>query len=93
MVSKAQGYVTKPNIYFSTDKIPKDLNDFDCEKLTLMVNLCPMFCVNSNIDGSLGLCVVDRVCGGVLRVSPAKHPHIFTLPRETLKTHIEQKHP
>jgi len=30
--------------------------------------------------------VVDRVCGGVFRVKPEKHPHIFPLPREILKT-------
>jgi len=28
-----------------------------------------------------------KKCRGVLRAKPAKHPHIFPLPREILKTH------
>jgi hypothetical protein len=37
-------------------------------------------------SGSLGICMVNRVYGGVLWVSPAKHPHIFLSPCEILKT-------
>ena len=38
--------------------------------------------------GAFGIAVTGYVCGDVLRVKPAKHPHIFPLPREIPNTHL-----
>ena len=47
----------------------------------------PESSIHLNEIVSLGIGVMDRICGGILRVKPAKYPHISLLPRKIPESH------